>query len=111
MTEKLFEFYCGEIPEYVKGAGKSYITIVFGHDWDNRGKGKIKPRKITIKDVIDYYKNWSWNISCGCRKIAGFTSDWRFVDNIAKECLEWFKFVNVEGLKKTAREAGLEPKF
>lgn len=110
MTEKLFEFYGGEIPEYVKGAGKSYIIINFGHEWDDKA-GKIKPRKITIKDVIDYYKNWSWNISSGCRQLAGFTSDWRFIDNIAKECLEWFKFVNVEELRKAGRKAGLEPKF
>ena len=107
MTDKLFEFYNGEIPEYVKKAGKTYIVIVFGDDWNN----SIKPRKITIKDVVDYYKNWSWRIDTGIRGIAGFYSDWRWIDNIAKECLEWFKFVNVEALRRESRKAGLEPKF
>ena len=104
--EKLWKFY-GGLPKYIEDAGKTFLVIRFGHEWDN----SIKPRKITIKDVIDYYKNWSWNISSGCRQIAGFTSDWRFIDNIAKECLEWFKFVNVEALRRAGKKAGLEPKF
>lgn len=104
---KLTEFYGDEIPGYVEKAGKSYITIRFGHDWD----GSIKPRKIRIKDVIGYYKNWAHNISSGCRAIAGFSSDWRCIDNLAKESLEWFKLVNMKGLKRECLKAGLDPRF
>lgn len=105
--DELFEFYGGEVPEYVKGAGKTFIVLVFGNEWN----GDIKPRKITISDVVEYYRSQANNIVSGCRSLAGFVSDWRYVDAIAKECLEWFKFVNVEELRRESRKAGLVPKF
>ena len=101
------EFYNYEIPGYIKSAGKSYITINCGHEWNN----SIKPRKIRITDVIEYYRTQANNIVSGCRTIADFTGDWRGVDLIAKECLEYFKFVNPEVLRREGRKAGLEPKF
>jgi len=107
IDEKLFDFYNGEIPQYICKARKSYITIRFGHDWDN----SVKPRKITIDDIIEYYKTEAINISSGMRSIAGFGGDWRFIDNLAKECLEWFKFVNIEVLKRESKKQGLDPKF
>jgi len=105
--EELEEFYNYEVPSYVKGAGKSYIILNFGHDWANN----IKPRKIKISDIIEYYASQANNIISGARTLAGFTSDWRYIDSIAKECLEWFKFINPETLKKEGHKVGLEAKF
>ena len=104
--DKLDEFYNFEIPSYVKSAGKTYITINFGHDWND----DIRPRKIKIIDVVKYYATQACSLS-GCRTLAGFTSDWRYIDNLAKECLEWFKFVNIETLRKEGKKLGLEAKF
>lgn len=107
IKEKLAEFYDFQVPEYVKGAGKTYLILNFGHERD----GSIKPRKITLKDVVRYYATQADNIVSGCRTIANFTSDWRYINSIAKECLEWFKFVNIDRLRKEARRLGLEPRF
>ena len=101
----LEEFYGFEVPGYVKKAGKSYIDIVV----DNfLGTEKLH---ITIQDVVRYYATQANNIVSGCRSLSGHTGDWRQIDNLAKECLEYFKYVNVETLRREGRKAGLEPKF
>lgn len=94
---KLEEFYGWDIPDYVLEAGKSFIRIRVS-DW--RGKQDLR---ITLKDVVDYYYHWAGNITSGCRVIAGYAGDWRPVDRLVKECLEWFKLVNIEALKISER--------
>jgi hypothetical protein len=37
--------------------------------------------------------------------------DWRLVDMMARECLGWFKAVNITGMRRTAREHGLMLRF
>jgi len=71
-------------------------------DW--RGEQDLR---ITLKDVIEYYCKWAGNIISGCRVIAGYAGDWRPVDRLAKECLEWFEFVNIEALRTEGRKYGL----
>lgn len=107
IQEKLLDFYNYEIPDYVKGAGKTYLIINFGNEWNE----SVKPRKIKITDVARYYATQANNIIAGCRTLAGVTGDWRCIDGIAKECLEWFKVVNIEALKRGCRKLELEPKF
>lgn len=107
MLELLDTFYDGEIPGYIVTAGKTYITLLLAQ-WEG---DCAKPVKIRIADVIEYYRSQANNIVSGCRTIAGFTGDWRHVDNIAKECLGWFKYVNVEELRRAGCKVGLEPRF
>ena len=95
--DKLGEFYQGDVPDYVLEAGKSFIKIRVS-DW--RGEQDLK---ITPKDVVEYYCNWAGNITSGCRVIAGYAGDWRPIDRLVKECLEWFLFVNIEALKISER--------
>jgi hypothetical protein len=104
IDEKLNDFYEDRIPAYVKGAGKSYITIMTGNDWE----GDPFPLKITIKDVIAYYYKDARNISSGIRTLAGFNSDWRGIDALASECLAWFKLVNREALAREGKKYGME---
>jgi len=104
-SDKLAEFYQGDRPEYILEAGKSYIKIRVS-DW--RGEQDLR---ITLKNVVAYYVYWADNIISGCRTLAGYTSDWRPVDGLAKECLEWFKFVNIGELRRESRKCGLVPKF
>ena len=95
--DKLEEFYQGNVPEYILEAGKRFIKIRVS-DW--RGEQDLR---ITLKDVVDYYYHWARNITSGCRVIAGYAGDWRGVDRLVKECLEWFKLVNIEALKISER--------
>lgn len=97
----LEDFYNNEIPGYIKSAGKTFMTIkIDGND-----------EKITIKDVIKYYKTQAPNISSGYRSLARFGGDWRPIDNLANEVLEWFKYSNINELRKESIKMNLEPKF
>ncbi len=103
--EKLNEFYCADVPAYIVKAGKSFIVIKL-NDWQGEQELKIK-----IGDVINYYATQANNIVSGCRTLAGYIGDWRPVDGLAKEALEWFKFVSIEALRKQSKKQGLTPKF
>ena len=107
ILDALFVFYGGDIPGYVVDAGKNYIKIRAGEEVLNN----LRVYKITIEDVARYYAYQADNIVSGCRKIADLVDDWRYIDYIAQECLEWFKFINIEKLRKTCIRYGLIPRF
>lgn len=73
--------------------------------------------EITMKDVIEYYATQANNISSGMRVIGtlggnrGIAGDWRQIDAIANACLESFKILNIEGLRRDAAKQGLTPRF
>jgi len=90
----LEEFYQENVPDYVLEGCKSYVEIRVS-DW--RGEQDLR---ITPKDVVEYYREQAGNITSGCRVIAGYAGDWRPIDRLAKECLEWFKLVDIEPLKR-----------
>jgi hypothetical protein len=87
--------------------GKTYVNVPLAEDW--RAPARIL--KVRIDDVAKYYAREACNMTSGCRTLAGETGDWRMIDYIAQDCLEYFKDVNVEGMRKAARKLGLEPKF
>ncbi len=99
--DKLAKFYQGDTPKYVLEAGKSYIKVRVS-DWQGE-----RDLRVTVKNVVAYYVYWADNIISGCRTLAGYTSDWRGIDRLAKECLEWFKFVNIEALRREGRKYGI----
>jgi len=66
---------------------------------------------ITLDDVAQYYATQARNMSSGCRTLAGLTSDWRMVDQLASMALYWFKEVNVRGMRTAGRRFGLTAKF
>lgn len=101
----LEKFYLNETPDYVVNAGKTFIVIRVS-DWQGS-----KNLKVTVRDVVLYYRTQANNIVSGCRTLAGHTGDWRPIDALAKECLEWFKAVNIELLRREGRKEGLIPKF
>jgi hypothetical protein len=66
---------------------------------------------ISLDDVAEYYATQARNLSSGCRTLAGLTGDWRYVDQLASMALEWFKRVNVVGMRAAGRRHGIEPRF
>ena len=100
----LISFYGEEVPSYIKDNSKKHITINVS-DWQGD-----QTAKITIADVIEYYVSQAGNLS-GMRCLAGIYGDWRNIDGLAKEALEYFKAVNAEELRREGKKRGLEAKF
>ena len=95
--DKLAEFYQQDTPDYVLDAGKSFIKIRVS-DWQGD-----QDLRVTVEDVVEYYRYEARNIISGCRVLAGYAGDWRPVDKLAKECLGWFKLLNIEELRQEGR--------
>jgi hypothetical protein len=104
--EKLNIFYGHEIPGYILNAGKTFIIIRVGDECFKNRKVKI-----TIEDVAEYYLTQARNMTSGCRVLADLIGDWRPIDMMTRECLEWFKVVNIEAMSRSARRRGLIPRF
>jgi len=66
---------------------------------------------ITLDDVARYYSEEARKLSSGCRTLAGLTGDWRYIDGLASLTLDWFKRVNVRGMRAACRQHGIEPRF
>jgi hypothetical protein len=105
IQDALFDQYRGEIPDYIIDCDQDFIVIRVS-DWQGE-----KNLKIRIKDVIEYFKTQAHNIVSGMRSLAGHHGDWRPIDYLAQECLEYFKLVNIAKLRSVAIASGLEPKF
>ncbi len=101
----LLEFYNGEAPSYVVKAGKSFIIIRVS-DWQGQ-----RDLKITLSDLVEYYRSPTNNEASGSRTLAGHIGDWRQIDSLAQEVSRWFQQVNLVALRREARKAGLEPWF
>ena len=105
--EEIDELYNFKIPEYLE-IEDSNLIVINTEQWEGAGLKKIK---VTPKDVIDYYRqdnSMGCNGMSGCRTLSTFTTDWRMVDGIAKECLEIFKIINREALAKEGKKFGME---
>jgi hypothetical protein len=104
--KRLGEFYGNKIPGYILDAGKTFLKIR-----TNDENTSAQEAKVTIRDVAVYYARDAKDIYSGCRTLARITGDWRPIDQLAQECLEWFKFVNPDGLRREGLKVGLRPKF
>ena len=106
LKKLLDEFYGNEIPGYILDAGKTFLKIR-----TDEVDAILQEAEITIRDVVIYYARDAKDINSGCRTLARITGDWRPIDQLAQECLEWFKFVNPDGLRREGLKLGLKPKF
>ena len=87
-------------------AGKTFVDVRLAEDWQYPARVK----RIRLTDVVRYFARESGSLSGG-RSLAGIFGDWRMIDVIAQDVLEYFKSANVEGMRREARKLGLEPKF
>ena len=90
----------------VERAGKTFLVVRCG---DVFGDGRAV--RITPDDVAEFFATQARNLTSGCRTLAGLTGDWRSVSGLAQACLDWFKCVNVLGMRRAARRRGLIPRF
>jgi len=106
MNPKVYDLYWdGEVPEYFKKICKEYVVALIS-DYPESNE-----HKITIEDVVKYYATQATNITSGCRTIGTVSGDWRNIDYLAKECLEIFKVINMEALRRISKNWGLTPRF
>jgi len=95
-----------QLGEFVERAGKSFLTVRITNVF-----GEPVSLKITLADVADFYHTQARNLGSGIRTLAGLHGDWRPISKLADLALDWFKSVNVEGMRRAARKVGLEPRF
>lgn len=92
--------------DFVQRAGKNFLVVnasdVFGEPIAVR---------ITPSNLAEFYRTQASNLSSGIRTLAGLPGDWRPISDLANLALDWFKQVNVEGMRRAARRAGLTPRF
>lgn len=86
--------------------GKTYVILNYESVF-----GETLRARVTVDDVARYYRHEACNLSSGCRRLASIVGDWRQVDYIAKDCLDYFKGVNLNGMRRAAKRLGLTPRF
>ena len=92
--------------EFVQRAGKTFLVVRTSDVF-----GDLMSIRITPTNLAEFYATEANNLSSGIRTLAGLHGDWRPISDLANLALDWFKQVNVEGLRRAARQAGLIPKF
>lgn len=93
------------VGNFVIRAGKTFLVLrcndVFSEE---------RTLRVTCDDVLGFYR-WQVGNYSGCRTLAGLTGDWRPISELARACLNYFKAVNVAGLRRAAKKVGLNPRF
>jgi len=106
LNPKVYGLYYDGPPEYLRRVTREKIIIKVNGGWEG-----VDEHIVTMTDVAGYYAYEAGNIVSGCRKLGAIVGDWRPIDRMAKECLEIFKRVNLEGMRRESRRLGLVPKF
>jgi hypothetical protein len=91
---------------FVKRAGKTFLVVKASNVF-----GDPTTIRITPTNLAEFYATQANNLSSGLRTLAGLPGDWRPISELANLALDWFKTVNVEGMRRAARRAGLTPRF
>ena len=91
---------------FAQRAGKTFLVVRCGDVF-----GEEQTIRITPDDVAEFYATQANNLLSGCRTLAGLAGDWRPISELAKAALEWFKRVNIVGMRQAGRRFGLVPRF
>ena len=94
------------VGEFVQRAGKTFLVLRCGDVFDDE-----RTIRLTPDDVAEFFATQARNLSAGCRTLAGLTGDWRSISELAQAALDWFKLVNVVGMRRAARRRHLIPRF
>ena len=91
---------------FVQRAGKTFLVLRAGNVF-----GEPTAIRITPANLAEFFATQANNLSSGIRTLAGLSGDWRPISELAKLALDWFKQVNVEGMRRAGRRIGLTPRF
>lgn len=94
------------VGDFVRRAGRTFLVVRCGD-----GFGGEQTIRVTPDDVAAFFATQARNLTSGCRTLAGLTGDWRVISELAQACLDWFKNVNVTGMRRAARRRALVPRF
>lgn len=94
------------VGECVQRAGKTFLVLRCGDVFDDE-----RTLRVTPDDVAEFFATQARNLTSGCRTLAGLTGDWRSISGLAQAALDWFKSVNVAGMRRAARRRLLIPRF
>lgn len=87
--KELRKCFCGEIPNGIVRAGKSYIKVRVS----DPVTGKAKVHRITPQDVEAYYDTEAGNLTSGGRKLGSIIGDWRQIDELAELARHYFRHI------------------
>ena len=93
-----------QLGEFVQQAGKTFLVIRTADVFGNPVKLKITP-----KDVAEFCRTQQTGSSV--RTLAGLDGDWRPMLQLAQIAFDWFKQVDVVGMRRAAKRFGLVPQF
>jgi len=105
LNPKVYDLY-DDPPEYLRRVTMEKVVIKVDGGWEG-----VDEHIVIIADVAEYYAYEAGNLLSGFRTLGAIVGDWRNIDALAKECLEIFKRVNLEGMRRASRKLGLVPKF
>ena len=94
------------VGEFVQRAGKTFLVLRCGDVF-----GDERTIRVTPDDLAEFFATQARNLSSGCRTLAGLTGDWRSISELAQACLNWFKSVNIVGMRRAAHRRHLIPRF
>jgi len=94
------------VGDFVQRAGKTFLVVRCGDVF-----GDERTIRVTPDDVAEFFATQARNLTSGCRTLAGLTGDWRSVSELAQACLNWFRSVNLIGMRRAARRRHLIPRF
>jgi hypothetical protein len=93
------------VGSFVQRAGKTFLIVRCGDVF-----GQKQTIRVTPTNLVEFFATQANNLLSGCRTLAGLTGDWRPVSALAQACLNWFRIVNVGGVRRAARRVGLVPR-
>jgi hypothetical protein len=91
---------------FVERAGKTFLVIRASDVFCEPTTIKITP-----DNLAEFFATQANNLSSGMRTLAGLSGDWRPISELANLALDWFKNVNIVGMRRAAIRVGLIPKF
>ncbi len=90
---------------FVLRAGRTFVVIRCSDVFEQE-----QTLRVTLDDLARFYRWQAGNYS-GIRTLGSLSGDWRPVSELARACLDYFKTVNVVGMRRAARKIGLIPRF
>lgn len=98
-----FEEIYGYVPDYFIRSDKESVTVRI-LDVNNKQEDKI----VTIKDVISYLNTYQYDNQSTVRILGNILGEHKVMNVLTVGCYEYFKLVNLSGLREMAKQYKFE---